>query len=439
MSNATSFTTDPLNIWLLSNDWMAPFVVFDSPNDVNDTETRRTTLKNTIDKIKFFKETMMIHIEPQLPCFPMLAQSMTANAAFLAHKHFFLQDKLYRTRCKSYKNSLNRVDNVINVLEEAMKIESAMIVLIDVESLFRFLLAESKKSAAISEIDSTIVSQISTDELLISDSLSQLNALIHIITGMKPQYDRKSLFLYEHPLQEKFDQLFFHQDYEFRNEVDQLFTDEFMSSSKIFSVASVKLMQKLTNVYQLNDSTEVSIFSLIFFRAVYSHIANINMDFLFPKIECKFHLYADLLTVQHTGASPNFLPKHDEKESLKEIVAKSDKLEKASRILTGLSFHISPLDLLAEIHLALTELRMFVCETPANEDAQSFDTIFGLFLVVLISSDLPDLEQVFKFILDFSPTDGLTGPLEYARATVSAASLQCKSILQNVIVEQNST
>ena len=55
MSNATSFTTDPLNIWLLSNDWMAPFVVFDSPNDVNDTETRRTTLKNTIDKIKFFK------------------------------------------------------------------------------------------------------------------------------------------------------------------------------------------------------------------------------------------------------------------------------------------------------------------------------------------------------------------------------------------------
>ncbi|OHT07668.1 hypothetical protein TRFO_24085 [Tritrichomonas foetus] len=438
MSNKTNFSTDPFNIYLLDNQWIVPFVRFDSPNKLNDTQTRQIRLSETIDKINLFYETRLLSSAPEKPHFPSISRSMIPTSVFLAHEHFFLQDKLYRTRVKSHKLAIKKIEDLVQALNTEKTIESAMIIVLDLESLFRYLLADSDKSCSIAEADSVVVSQISADDLILSDDVNtQINVLLHIITGMKPNYDRRALFLYDHPLQEKFDQLFYHSDFQFRDQIDDLFSNETMSSSSVFTNATVRLMQFLTSYYKLTESTEVSIFSLIYFRAVYNYAVSVNPKFFFPDTECKFHLYSDQLTIQQTGASPTFLPKHESGENLREIVAKSEKLTRAARQLTALSFHITPLDLLAAIHSALTDLRLFACEGPSNDDAQSFDTIFGLFLVVLAASDLPNQEQIFKFILEFAPPDGLSGPLEYARATVSAASLQCQSILEGILENEN--
>lgn len=437
MSNETSFSTDPFNVWLFENQWIVPFVRFDSPNKLSDTETRRITLAETISKITDFKNMRLVSSAPEVPHFPKISLSMIPSSVFRAHKHFFLQDKLYKERCKSYQIALKRTEELLSMLEIEQKIVCAMLIVCDEEALFRFLLSDSIKSIAIAEADSSIVSYISTDDLILTDENSQANVLLHIITGMKPNYDRRAFFLFDHPLQEKFNQLFYHPDFHFRNDIDALFSDEIMSSPAIFTNSTVQLMQEMTRFYNLTDSTEASIFSLIYFRAVYDFAVSYKPTFFFPEVECKFHLYSDRITVQHTGASPTFLPKHELGDSLKDVVAKSDKITRASHELTALAFHITPLDLLATIHTALSELRKFACEGSSNDDAQSFDTIFGLFLVALVASDLPNQEQIFRFILDFAPPDGLSGPLEYARATVSAASLQCQSILDGILKEEN--
>ena len=436
MNNEVSFTTDPFNVWLFENQWIVPFVQFDSPNNLNDTQTRQIKLAETISKINNFKEFRLIPSAPEKPHFPQISMSMIPSSVFRAHKHFFLQSVLYNTRCESHQIALNRTDSLLAALEIEKTVINAMIIVFDEEALFRFLLTDSDKSISIAEADSLIVSQISADDLILIDVNSQANVLLHIITGMKPNYDRRALFLFDHPLQEKFDQLFYHSDFQFHDDIEKLFTEENMSSPDIFTTTTVHLMQQMTQFYRLTDSTEVSIFSLIYFRAVYNFAMAYKPTFFFPEMECKFHLLSDQITVQHTGASPTFLPKHNPNDSLREIVAKSEKLTRASQELTSLAFHITPLDLLATIHTSLTELRMFVCEGPDNDDAQSFDTIFGLFLVVLVASDLPNQEQIFRFILDFAPPDGLSGPFEYARATVSAASVQCQSILEEITKEK---
>ncbi|KAK8865085.1 hypothetical protein M9Y10_010617 [Tritrichomonas musculus] len=414
MNNEVSFTSDPFNVWLFENQWIVPFVQFDSPNNLNDTQTRQIKLAETISKIKNFREFRLLSSAPEKPHFPQLSLSLIPSSVFRAHKHFFLQSELYDTRCESYQISIKRTDSLLEALAVEQKITNAMLIVFDEEALFRYLLTDSDKSISIAEADSIIVSQISADDLILTDVNSQANVLLHIITGMKPNYDRRALFLFDHPFQEKFDQLFYHSDFKFHDDIERLFTEENMSSPDVFTNSTVLLMQQMSQFFKLTESTEISIFSLIYFRAVYNYAMSFKPSFFFPEIECKFNLL----------------------ESLREIVAKSEKLTRASRQLTSLAFHITPLDLLAAVHTALTELRLFVCEGPDNDDAQSFDTIFGLFLVVLVASDLPNQEQIFRFILDFAPPDGLSGPFEYARATVSAASVQCQAILDELTKEE---
>lgn len=436
MNNEVSFTSDPFNVWLFENQWIVPFVQFDSPNNLNDTQTRQIKLAETISKIKNFREFRLLPSAPEKPHFPQLSLSLIPSSVFRAHKHFFLQLELYYTRCESYQISIKRTDSLLDALAVEQKIINAMLIVFDEEALFRYLLTDSDKSISIAEADSIIVSQISADDLILTDVNSQANVLLHIITGMKPNYDRRALFLFDHPLQEKFDQLFYHSDFKFHEDIERLFTEENMTSPDIFTNSTVHLMQQMSQFFKLTESTEISIFSLIYFRAVYNYAISFKPSFFFPEIECKFNLLSDQITIQHTGASPAFLPAHAPNESLREVVAKSEKLTRASRQLTSLAFHITPLDLLAVVHTALTELRLFVCEGPDNDDAQSFDTIFGLFLVVLVASDLPNQEQIFRFILDFAPPDGLSGPFEYARATVSAASVQCQAILDELTKDE---
>jgi hypothetical protein len=107
----------------------------------------------------------------------------------------------------------------------------------------------------------------------------------------------------------------------------------------------------------------------------------------------------------------------------------------AGRELTAATFYNSPLDVLYCVHCALTHLRKFVAKID-NEMVQAFDTVFGLFLVVLLGCDLPNPEDIFAIVENYAPMTGLSGPLEYARSTITASSLQCASILKNIGVVQ---
>jgi hypothetical protein len=137
------------------------------------------------------------------------------------------------------------------------------------------------------------------------------------------------------------------------------------------------------------------------------------------------------IRVRDTGACPKYLPPFSDDDSFAAIIARDDLLVLAGKELTAAAFYNSPLDALYCVHLALTQIRKFVGKTDA-EMTQSFDTIFGLFLVVLFGCDLPHPEETFTIVETYAPNTGLSGPLEYARSTISAAALQCNQLLQGL-------
>ncbi|KAH0785108.1 hypothetical protein GPJ56_011054 [Histomonas meleagridis] len=325
---------------------------------------------------------------------------------------------------------MERAKSLISALHLLLVSEINIFIILDTAELFRFFLNDTEKCIRLASKDSDIVNQISKEDLILDETNSQNSILNQVLAGMNPSFDRKSFIISEHPLQEKFEQLFFNENFHFKPEIDGLFSN--LQNPQIFTDQRLDLLQNMLDFFNLKDSSSVSIFSFIFDRAVFSYGISLNQDFFWSKVECCFRGNANRVNINQVGASKEFLPPHDGNDSIKEIIAKSERLTNAAHELTTSAFLYSPFDILAVIHRVLGEIRTFACEVSKSDDALAFDTIFGLFIMTLISSDLPNQEQVFKFALDFTPLEGLSASLEYARATVSAALMLCNSIMEKL-------
>lgn len=426
---------DPFYQWVLQNEWISRFISYDKPKNSGKMEEKQLKLIHTIEEITDFYECRLLVAVPDKPHFKPFPRSMLSSSVYLAHIHFFLQNKLYKYRCKGFELAKQRVAELLQALHASLVSNVNIVINIDIQELIRYLLSDSEKCIRLTNKDSVIVNQISKEDLLLFDdqSSNQTAIMNQILTGMNPSFDRKNLLIGENPLQEKFEQLFFHSNFHFRKEIDSLFEEPAIKSPQIFTELSIHLMQKMLDFYKFTDSANISIFSFIYFRALFSYGISIKHDFFFPDIKCEFCNYVDFVEIEQTGALMKYIPHHEPNDSIKEIVMKNQKLVNAATELTTTAFYSTPFDILSVIHKVLAEIRNFVCdECPSSDDALSFDTIFGLFIIILVASDLPNQEQVFRFVLDFTPFEGLSGSLEYARATISAAAIQCETILNNV-------
>ena len=431
--NSTSFTTDPFNKWILSNEWIIPFSQIDSPMDSEDVSVRKHHLESAISELRTFYKTRLSLESVEKPNIPRLPRSMLPTAMFLAHVHFFLQQELYQERVQSHKTAIERTTELIAQLIDALNTRTSIVILLDTQKLIRFLLSDSDKCVRIASKDSAIVSEISSYELMLGEPESQKSVLNHILFGAKSNVDRKTMFLPETPLQEKFEQLLFHDSFVLKREVNAMFSDEFYKSPSVFLHGVLDIVKKISTFFGLSDSTDVSVLSILLFRALFNNCYANRPEFFHRETECVFTKYKHLITAQNIGLKLNYMKEGSRLDGPAiEAVPDDERMARAAREITVLGMYSNPLDALTGIYKALIELRQFAGEKGESDDAQSFDTVFGLFLLALISSDLPDQECVFQFITDFSPMDGLSGPLEYARATVSACLLHCSSIVGEV-------
>jgi hypothetical protein len=290
------------------------------------------------------------------------------------------------------------------------------------ERFAHFLLGDPPRVEALLARDSRAVEDISQNDLLLTDLESNRTILSTILYAMRLQYDRKTFFLPPHPLQAKFDQFLFHPNFVLSAEVAKLAAD--------FDGQRALLMEQMIETFQLTDPIDLSVFSIVFFRSVFDFAYETRPEMFRQDTESRIRRHTTRYRPQDTGAALKFIPPHPDGATLADIVKTDQSMEDAAKELTAAAFCNSPLDVLWCIHLALTNVRKFVAKTDP-EMVQSLDTVFGLFLIVLLGCDLPNPEALFDMVETYAPVVGLSGPLEYARSTVSAASMQCKTILQN--------
>jgi hypothetical protein len=287
---------------------------------------------------------------------------------------------------------------------------------INFDALFRHWLSDSLIGISLSARDSAAVAAISESDLVLTNVADSRSVLSQILYTMKLRYDRKAMFMPPHPLQGWFEQLLFHPQFPGRAAVDAL------ASAERLGAACLRAMTDLVKLFELTDAIDISVFSVIFFRAVFDGAYD------GPSTDPPSAIRGLRLRVADSAAPLAFLPQCEPEDALADVVARDPDLAQAAREIGAAAFCNSPLDVLYAVHLSLAQVRKSVRKRDV-ESVQSFDIVFGLFLLVLLASDLPDPEAVIRLVRDHAPAEGLAGPLEYARSTVVAAGVQCALIV----------
>jgi hypothetical protein len=420
MSASAAPDPDVLSSWLIQHLEIVPFIQVDSPNGPDwPTEIRGHRIE-CLQRLTQFHNYTLLPAAPEPPTFPHTTKSFSD---FLIHLHFFLQQEIFRCQTEKHDEAKSCCDGLIQTLCQMESVP--FIIKIDFNPLFHHFLADPPSVIALKLKDSAVVADISQNDLTLMNDDQNRQVLSQILYSMQLQYDRKSFFLPPHPIQARFDQLLFHPNFIFSREVSGLAT------APDFRQESLRLMENIVTRFNLKDAVDISILSLIFFRSTFDFAYGRRPDLFLrgaPSLIRRFH---GRYRLRDTGAAAKFVLNRNPDAQLCEIVAKDHCLVEAARELTSAAFCSSPLDVLYCVHLALTQIRKSVAKIDP-EMVQSFDTVFGLFLIVLLGCDLPEPEAIFDLIEKFAPMNGLSGPLEYARSTVSAASLQCKTIVHNI-------
>ena len=410
--------------------------------DVLEEPERSAHILETLGELTRFYHFVLIPSRPEMPIIPQLdTYERSKETTILSRKHFFLQWRIYRKETKSHQRSISFLDGLCDAIKHLHEHENPSVVNIKYKAFYNKLLeTASEKTKRLLACDSYIINKISK-ECLYSDSAPNAQvSLSQILFNMRGQFDRSSMFIAEHHLQPKFEEIIFKSDFPFKNEIDNLFRKSEMVDEQLFTVNVIRTMQKIIKGMKITNTTDVSIFSIIFFRAIFDLSFVVNKNFFVRNYTPEFRLFSHKITVEMTGIPDEIMESdlfRDKKSfDVYQIVQSNDSLKAAANTLTSLAFQNSPLDMLGTIHNVLSTIREFssriLFNDKKNESAQSFDSIFGLFIVTLVGSDLPNVEEVFWFINTFSPCDGLSGQLEYARATASAVLMQTATIIKQV-------
>jgi hypothetical protein len=421
MSDAASAQPDPLAAWLVTHLDVLPYLHVDSPDGPDwPAEIERHRI-DCLSRLTQFYNFTLLRASPEPPFFP--PRSASQSSGFAVHLHFFIQQEIFRLQKEKHEQAKASCDGLIQALVAMAKAD--FIVRIDHERLFQYFLADPPTVRALQQRDCAAVADISQNDLTLLSADQNRQVLSQILFSMHLQYDRKTFFLAPHPMQTRFDQLLFHPRFVLSAEVGQLLC------APDFGRHCIALMEQMIARFGLTDPVELSIFSIIFFRAVFDFAYDARPEMFSAGEASAIRGLHARFRVQDTGAAPKFVPGHAPDDRLADVIAKDACLGEAARELTGAAFYNSPLDVLYCVHLALTQIRKFVAKIDA-EMVQSFDTVFGLFLIVLLGCDLPSPEALFRLVERYAPVSGLSGPLEYARSTVSAAAMQCRAIVANL-------
>lgn len=428
----STFLDDSFGVWLLDHQEYMSFIQMDWPDDMSDDKPRKNAIVKFLAAYRQFMKITYQDTQPQIPEFPQIELYLTKEQVTLSRIHFFLQWKIYRAKCKSRAKTLEFANIFVDELKKAYNSTSSQIINVNTQEFFNKMMTDSAKAQIYSIKDYSIVNSINLSIVFETNLEKQRQCFINLIAQAKKEFGSTIYMNHEIPMQEKFNSFIFNPAFVEARLVLNLFSKSNFKSPQLFTMQVVNSMNDIITRFEPTEPNEVAIFSILFFRAIFNFAMSFFPDFFFPKIELKVHKYKKHLTVEELLACQDVVQRD---RPIDEVINTDPELSQAVKAIFDIIFMNSPLDILSCVHQTLSYIRNYA-ERVSKEfgfDAQSFDAVFGVFLLVIVHSEIPNYEEIFWFVSNFAPIDGLASPLEYAKATVTAMEMQISKLINNVI------
>lgn len=425
------FSNDTLNNWLLNHQNMIKYVQLTSVIRPN-SKDQYDTLLDAINRIENMIEKTIIPNKPEEPYIHAICNGLSDESTRYAHIHFYLQNKIFTERTKTYTEIVKAMSELLSAIREISNKTNNLFIHINENSIYWQLLNDARKILQLSSKDADLISKITSLEPTTTDVSSQKSILRNVVFSMKNIFDRnKYSIIPENPYQERLNQLLFSYNFIFADDVKSILDPNNFINPQLFTDSIVRLVDKIVEEFEITDENDKNIILWTSFRSFFNACIPLKSEFFFASEEPLFRLRSPYITIDDIAVKKEFLPPHEEGDSAAKIVASNKKLSDAAEKINTSAYMTTPFDIMDRIYAALSEIKTYAVEAATEknkDDAYTFDCVFGLFLLVLISCDLPNVEEVFTFSQNFAPISSLTSQLQYAHMTISAALLQTKKL-----------
>ena len=368
MCETLSFQNDSLLLWLLDHKEFTPFIEFDSPDEGENSDfIIKQTLQETIDQMKGFLHTLITILTPECPTFPPLSESLHKEDKKLTHIHFFIQWYIFELRINHYKKLKEYICEFIELLEERLKTidKQTQVIRIYSKQLINKLQEEPKSLIRLSSKDSIIVNYISSHSInysLYSTKEQQKHYINNYLESIRPSYNIATNFIHEIDSDEDIECFLFHPDFLLYDEIRSLIIDFPYQENdhNKFTNKVAELMNHILREFSITNTIDVSVFSIIFFRAMFNMSYRLHHEFFEfnypPNIRKSCHQFPlDLISSENHEEFKDY-------ESMEIFISNDPFLSEATKCLSYLQFVNSPLDQLGYVHESLTYIRNYLAQ-----------------------------------------------------------------------------
>ncbi|OHT11594.1 hypothetical protein TRFO_18843 [Tritrichomonas foetus] len=262
-----------------------------------------------------------------------------------------------------------------------------------------------------------------------------------VIEDCKSDFDQKKWYLLSYKNQDSFDKLLLGHDNEITHDVFNFLGNFISIPRNKFTETIIMIYQKMVHSFQFENPISVSIFSILYIRAIFSSALRKSPEYFFPKDfenEGERNLLETVrqkLTIQDLSPPKDLLPENIQSSDLVFNVFKEiDCFVEIGKMINFMNFYSNPFDMLNEITNSLHLIECYVSNKIPNEGGSvlPFETVFSLFFGSLLTSDLIEIKSLVQFLEDFTPKSRISPSFEYSRMTFTALYKQINTFAKNL-------
>ena len=450
MSNmkAEATLTEAFYGWLQKNVDLVKYIQIDSnilpetdqemKNYTKEKEATRLTLLGLLTN---FLNLKLLARKPHQPNeFPPPTANSSKTANQITREIRFLQIEEYNIRLSGFNKSIEKLTAMIDFLNDPSLIPTCLTIKITTEDFFKDLLEEPEQAI---RLQTAYVHKIGELCNIINKDFegpSIKESLLYMFGLCIPKFNNSLHFMELNSQQDKFNQWLFSPMHPNAPEITAFLETFQQLPRRSFTGKVFELFAELKKHFPQSDPMLGSILVLMYVRAMFDAAISINFSYFFQNQESKAKTVADKILISDLTPPPELLPQHKQNEPARIVFMRDNKYRSAGQHITAAFFQTNPLDVLYEIHLALRDMHIGIASRrKANEIRQvlPFETIFSVFFGSLLTADLPNLEELVKFIIDFAPAGKLAPEFQYAQVTMTAVVAQFDTFIHDKNLDKN--
>jgi hypothetical protein len=317
-------------------------------------------------------------------------------------------------------------DSIIQYLTIAAPSQKGISATVNRESLFRF--AASHPQTAIlrryAEFRATLAGEfrpiLATDEDVRQE-------LIQVIEFSAQAIDPRTSFYPHNRVQHTFEGLIMSEKLKFAAELNSVIARFPTENSHAFLDLLFRFVVDCLKDLRINRKPNDAALVLLLIRFVFGRVYDVNPFFK----ESGRDVIGSLSSVVMGQLSPpqDFLPPFDEKMRVVDFFRADPFFSQSITALEVVVFQTNGFDVLDCVEKSLTHIERAAFHYNNGETIVfPFEVTFAFFLGVLISSHIPNWEQIAHFVEAYTPPAGLCPAFEFSRAKVIASLIQFREM-----------